>query len=143
MSYIKGTELIIHNARFDIKFLDYQFNLLGLERVVDYVSDVTDTLQLARNKYRGAKNDLNSLCRRFNIDLSARDYHGALIDCELLSAVYLKLTTGQPDLFDDNRLKRPSKLLSNVPELPLTMPPTQHNNFMKKVLNFMKKVLNK
>ncbi len=84
--------LVAHNASFDIRFINYEFKHLGFntypwERVVD-------TLEIARNKFPGARNNLDALCRRFNIDNSARTKHGALLDAELLSEVYLELLGG-------------------------------------------------
>jgi len=98
IDYIRGSELIIHNAKFDIGFLDFQFNSLGLGVTDDYIENVVDTLTIARRKYPGGKNNLDSLCDRFNVNRENRNYHGALIDCQLLSEVYLNLTREQISL---------------------------------------------
>jgi DNA polymerase-3 subunit epsilon len=98
VDYISGSELIIHNAKFDVGFLDFQFSSLGFSKTNDYVENIVDTLTMARRKYPGGKNNLDSLCDRFKVDRSNRDYHGALIDCKLLSEVYLNLTREQISL---------------------------------------------
>lgn len=98
ISYISDAELIIHNAKFDIGFMDHQFSELGLGLTKDYVNNVVDTLMLARQKFPGGRNSLDALCDKFNIDRSNREYHGALIDCHLLAHVYLTLTREQISL---------------------------------------------
>ena len=92
--YLQGAELIIHNAKFDIGFLNAEFARVKLPNI-DSVCTVTDTLEMARNKYPGQKNSLDALCSRLGIDRSRRTLHGALIDCELLADVYLGMTRGQ------------------------------------------------
>jgi DNA polymerase III subunit epsilon len=91
--------LIIHNAAFDVAFLDTELALVDatLGRVNDH-AQVLDTLALAREKYPGQKNNLDALCRRLNVDNSHRDLHGALLDAQLLTDVYLAMTGGQGDL---------------------------------------------
>lgn len=98
IAYISGAELIIHNAKFDVSFLDYQFKMMGFGVTNDYVENVVDTLTMARRKYPGSKNNLDALCDRFKVDRSDRGFHGALIDCRLLSEVYLNLTREQISL---------------------------------------------
>lgn len=94
--FLAAAELIIHNAEFDIGFLNYEFQRAGLEsiRLADSHS-VTDTLQLARRLHPGQRNTLDALCKRYNIDNSARGRHSALLDAELLADVYLAMTGGQ------------------------------------------------
>lgn len=103
VKYINGAELIIHNAKFDIGFLDYQFKMHNLNATNEYVLSVIDTLIMARQKFPGGKNSLDALCDRFSIDRGHRDYHGALIDCRLLADVYLALTREQISLLGDNQ----------------------------------------
>ncbi len=103
IEFITDAELIIHNAKFDISFLDYQFIEHGYQPVQNYVKNVIDTLTIARQKYPGTKNSLDALCDRFNVDRSNRDYHGALIDCQLLSHVYLNLTIEQISLLPEKK----------------------------------------
>ncbi|WP_444994566.1 DNA polymerase III subunit epsilon [Aliikangiella sp. IMCC44359] len=99
LEYVKGAELVIHNAPFDVGFLNYEFNLLNrsLGKVEDYCG-VLDTLVLARQMHPGQKNNLDALCKRYFIDNSQRDLHGALLDSEILADVYLAMTGGQTDL---------------------------------------------
>lgn len=99
LSFIDGAELVIHNAPFDVGFIDYEFNLLdkGLGQVKDHCT-VLDSLQLAKNKHPGQKNNLDVLCKRYDVDNSSRDLHGALLDAEILALVYLAMTGGQVTL---------------------------------------------
>jgi DNA polymerase-3 subunit epsilon len=97
--FIAGAELIIHNAAFDVSFLDAEFALANAisGRVTEH-AQVLDTLSLAREKYPGQKNNLDALCKRLSIDNSHRELHGALLDAQLLADVYLAMTGGQGDL---------------------------------------------
>lgn len=104
--YIKDSELIIHNAKFDLSFLNYQFNLEKYDLVDSYVKEVIDTLVLARSKFPGSKNNLDALCDRFKISRENRNYHGALIDCHLLADVYLALTREQISLLGEEEKKQ-------------------------------------
>ena len=89
LNFIKDKKLVIHNASFDLSFLDYELKLLNKEPIDK--KNVIDTLELARSKYPGSQNSLDALCRRFNIDNSKRELHSALIDCQLLKEVYINL----------------------------------------------------
>lgn len=100
LEFITGAELIIHNAPFDVSFLDYEFSQLQPSVRVRDICQVTDSLALAKHKHPGQKNNLDSLCRRYAVDNSARTLHGALLDAEILADVYLLLTGGQTALFD-------------------------------------------
>ncbi|MCG7534748.1 DNA polymerase III subunit epsilon [Pseudoalteromonas sp. OOF1S-7] len=97
--YIQGAELVIHNAPFDVGFMDHEFAMLnqGFAKTHD-VCEVLDTLVMARNLHPGQKNSLDALCRRYDIDNSKRTLHGALLDSEILSDVYLAMTGGQKKL---------------------------------------------
>jgi DNA polymerase-3 subunit epsilon len=96
LAFLGDGRLIIHNAEFDLKFINAELRRLGKETLR---CEIEDTLALARRRYPGAQASLDALCRRFEIDLSARTKHGALLDCELLAAVYLELIGGrQPGL---------------------------------------------
>ena len=99
--FLQGDELVIHNAPFDVAFLNHEIGLLnlGLPFIQDQ-SSVVDSLVLAREKHPGQRNSLDALCRRYSIDNSQRVLHGALLDAEILSDVYLLLTGGQGGLFD-------------------------------------------
>ncbi|BFM47879.1 DNA polymerase III subunit epsilon [Marinomonas sp. THO17] len=97
--FIKGAELIIHNAPFDIGFIDHEFALLGagFPKVAE-VCQIFDSLVYARKKHPGQKNNLDALCKRYGIDNSHRELHGALLDSEILADVYLLMTGGQTSL---------------------------------------------
>lgn len=97
--FIRGAQLIIHNAPFDIGFINHEFAMLRppLPAVTDYCS-VIDTLVMARQKHPGQKNNLDALCKRYGVDNSQRDLHGALLDAEILADVYLMMTGGQTNL---------------------------------------------
>jgi DNA polymerase-3 subunit epsilon len=103
IDFIADSELIIHNAKFDIGFLDYQLQSEGYKKTDAYINGVVDTLTLARQKFPGGKNSLDALCDRFSINRSHRDYHGALVDCRLLFDVYLALTREQISLLADDK----------------------------------------
>lgn len=99
LEFVKGAELIIHNAAFDIGFIDHELKLFNpkLGSITDYCG-VIDTLALAREKHPGQKNNLDALCKRYFVDNSARELHGALLDSEILADVYLLMTGGQTTL---------------------------------------------
>lgn len=98
--FIKGAQLIIHNAPFDIGFLNNEFALIGQHERADISSycDVLDTLQMARERHPGQRNSLDALCKRYGVDNSGRELHGALLDSEILADVYLAMTGGQTNL---------------------------------------------
>jgi DNA polymerase-3 subunit epsilon len=98
LSFIDGAPLVIHNAEFDIRFLNAELTRAGMPALETALA--VDTLQMARRKYPGAPASLDALCRRFNIDNSARSLHGALLDAELLAEVYLELIGGRQAGFD-------------------------------------------
>jgi DNA polymerase-3 subunit epsilon len=99
LEFINGAELIIHNAAFDIGFLDYELGLIKSEkRRIESVCTVLDTLKLAKEKHPGQKNNLDALCRRYDVDNSNRELHGALLDSEILADVYLAMSGGQVSL---------------------------------------------
>jgi DNA polymerase-3 subunit epsilon len=98
VDYIRGAELIIHNADFDVEFLNMELELARLGRVQDYVPTITDTLLFARELHPGKKNSLDALCERYFIDNSNRTLHGALADARLLAECYLAMTRGQESL---------------------------------------------
>lgn len=95
IDFISGSELIIHNAPFDVGFLNEEFKRNGFQERVENICSITDTLTMARNKFPGKKNSLDALCDRFDVSRENRVLHGALIDCELLSKVYLRMTMEQ------------------------------------------------
>ena len=101
LAYIEGAELIIHNAPFDIGFLNKELSLLGLQPITRIVMGVTDTLVMAKEMYPGKRNGLDALCDRLGVDNSGRTLHGALLDAELLADVYINMTRGQDALLMD------------------------------------------
>jgi DNA polymerase-3 subunit epsilon len=98
LEYLADAEIIIHNAAFDVAFLDKELELLGRPGVMSFVSRVTDTLAMAKEMYPGKRNSLDALCDRLGVDNSSRTLHGALLDAELLADVYINLTRGQEAL---------------------------------------------
>lgn len=100
LAFIEDAELIIHNAAFDVGFLDHELSLLGPHygRLRDRVRGVEDSLELARQRYPGQRNSLDALCRRLGVDNAHRQLHGALLDAQLLAEVYLALTSGQGEI---------------------------------------------
>ncbi|MFZ7097043.1 DNA polymerase III subunit epsilon [Luteimonas dalianensis] len=99
LAFVEGAELVIHNAAFDIGFLDSELDRLGTGRgrMTDHAS-VLDSLDLARQRYPGQRNSLDALCRRLGVDNAHRQLHGALLDAQLLAEVYLALTAGQGEI---------------------------------------------
>ncbi len=101
LDYLAGAELIIHNAPFDIGFLDEEFRRLGHGKTRQLVGGVIDTLVMAKEMFPGKRNGLDALCDRLGVDNSGRTLHGALLDAELLADVYINLTRGQDALVMD------------------------------------------
>ena len=100
MTFVDGAELVIHNAPFDVSFLEYELRkIAGAPRNITEICSVRDSLALARKKHPGQKNNLDALCRRYEVDNSQRQLHGALLDAEILADVYLLMTGGQTSLF--------------------------------------------
>ena len=121
IDYVKGAELVIHNAPFDIGFINHEFALCGKKIKIEDLCTITDSLDYARNKHPGAKNNLDALCRRYGIINDHRTLHGALLDSEILAEVYLMMTGGQTklnlDASNDNSAAGLSLDLSNLPPL--------------------------
>ncbi len=104
ISFIKGTEVIIHNAPFDVGFINHELNLLGGHvESMEHYCQIEDSLVLARKKHPRQRNSLDALCKRYDIDNSRRELHGALLDAEILADVYLSLTGGQLSLELDDQ----------------------------------------
>jgi DNA polymerase-3 subunit epsilon len=101
LEYLAGAEIIIHNAAFDVGFLNKELELLGRPAFPTFVEKVTDTLVMAKEMYPGKRNSLDALCDRLGVDNSGRTLHGALLDAELLADVYINLTRGQDALLID------------------------------------------
>ena len=98
IEFIRGAELIIHNAPFDVGFLNMELARLNLDKLESYISGIIDTLKMAKEMRPGQRNNLDALCRHYGIDNSQRTLHGALLDAELLAEVYIAMTRGQESL---------------------------------------------
>jgi DNA polymerase III subunit epsilon len=124
LAFIRGAELIIHNAPFDIGFINHEFSLLKKSpgALSDYCF-VVDTLDMARRLHPGQRNNLDALCRRYRIDNSQRELHGALLDAEILADVYLAMTGGQATLSLDSSGDLPGEKTQSIRRLPPDRPP--------------------
>jgi DNA polymerase III subunit epsilon len=112
VDYVRGAELVIHNASFDVGFINNELELAGQEPLSQICAGVVDTLRMARELHPGRKNSLNALCERYAIDHSGRTLHGALLDAELLAEVYLAMTRGQESLIMDLEAMPPGSALT-------------------------------
>lgn len=101
LEYLRGAEIIIHNAPFDVSFLNKELELMGRDPIRHCVAKVTDSLMMAKELFPGKRNSLDALCDRLDVDNSGRTLHGALLDAELLADVYINLTRGQNSLMMD------------------------------------------
>jgi DNA polymerase-3 subunit epsilon len=101
VKFIKDSILIIHNAPFDVGFINMEFGLIEKPPIEETVANIIDTLKMAKDMRPGQRNSLDALCRFYNIDNSQRSLHGALLDAQLLAEVYLAMTRGQEDLMID------------------------------------------
>lgn len=121
LDFVAGAELVIHNAPFDIGFIDNELSLSGHRHAsITEVAGVLDTLELARDLHPGQRNNLDALCKRYEVDNSSRTLHGALLDAEILSDVYLHMTGGQVDL--GLSLESPSNAADTDDEAHVRMP---------------------
>jgi DNA polymerase-3 subunit epsilon len=120
--YLKGAELVIHNASFDTGFLNREFAIAGFTQKLDEICTITDTVSMARRMPPGQKVNLDALCKRYSVDNSHRDLHGALLDARLLADVYLAMTGGQSRLTLDASAAGASERSSRLDEL---LPPRQ------------------
>ena len=134
LGFIKNKKIIIHNASFDISFLDGELGAIQKEKINKKL--VIDSLEVARNKYPGSSNSLDALCKRFNVDLSRREKHNALLDCELLREVYINLLDAKEPKFNlsnnpseqnINKAKDYSKSIVKISEVELK----KHKDFLK------------
>jgi len=121
LAFIRGAELIIHNAPFDTGFLNHELRLIDPQADgIEQSCGVLDTLRLARQMHPGQKNDLDSLCKRYSVDNSNRTLHGALLDAEILADVYLAMTGGQTALFQE-----PGQHAANALNMPAARQPVR------------------
>jgi DNA polymerase-3 subunit epsilon len=116
LDFVRGAELVIHNAPFDVGFLDAELALLDLAPIMTVCSAVLDSLRLAKELHPGKRNNLDALCERYQIDNSKRALHGALLDAEILAEVYMAMTRGQESLImdiEENRIDFPGAFLTH------------------------------
>ncbi|MDP6728204.1 MAG: DNA polymerase III subunit epsilon [Gammaproteobacteria bacterium] len=109
LEFIKGSTLLIHNAPFDLGFLNHELKLAGIKKTIESICPIIDTLELSKQQRPGTMHSLDALCRRFEIDASSRTIHGALLDAKILAQVYLAMTGGQSNLFqetDSNKIQK-------------------------------------
>ena len=119
--FIDGAELIIHNAPFDVGFLNSELKKASWPKTLQAHASIFDTLVLAREKHPGQRNSLDALCKRYDIDNSNRQLHGALLDAEILASVYLAMTGGQTNLFHTDELSiTHAKSKDSIAQTPLT-----------------------
>jgi DNA polymerase-3 subunit epsilon len=115
IEYIRGAELIIHNAPFDVEFLEQELALAKLPPLSQHCTGIKDTLKLAKELHPGKKNSLDALCERYGVDNAHRTLHGALLDAELLAEVYLAMTRGQESLAMELQQVPAAALVGEVP----------------------------
>ena len=114
LDFIRGSELIIHNAPFDVGFLNSELGRIGLQPIETFCDKITDTLRMAKDSRPGQRNNLDALCRHFGIDNAKRTLHGALLDAELLAEVYMAMTRGQDSLMMDLVQEQPVMRMSSA-----------------------------
>jgi DNA polymerase-3 subunit epsilon len=112
IAFVADAELIMHNAPFDVGFLNSELGLIGLKPIESVVEKITDTLKIAKDMRPGQRNNLDALCKHFGIDNSRRTLHGALLDAELLADVYMAMTRGQDSLMME--LDKPNQQISGA-----------------------------
>ncbi len=110
LEFIKGSTLLIHNAPFDLGFLNHELKLAGIKKSIESICPIVDTLELSKQKRPGTMHNLDALCRRFEIDTSTRTIHGALLDAKILAQVYLAMTGGQSNLFQETARTKHKKV---------------------------------
>jgi len=127
LEFVGGAELIIHNAAFDVGFLDFELSMVDRGPLSRHCKPITDTLRMARDLHPGKRNSLDALCERYQIDNSHRTLHGALLDAELLAEVYLAMTRGQDALVIDIAPSRASAAAAAVDLSTLQLPVIEAN----------------
>ncbi len=121
ITFLKDAEIIIHNAPFDVGFLDMELGLLKRGKLTDHTGVIVDTLKNAREMFPGKRNSLDALCERFGISNEHRTLHGALLDAELLAEVYLAMTRGQEDFLMDDMHSQSSAAQAKRQPLPTNL----------------------
>lgn len=148
IDFISGAELIIHNAPFDVAFINHELRLTRKKwkTLTDYCR-VTDSLVLAKQLHIGQRNNLDALCKRYSVDNAHREFHGALLDSHLLAQVYLAMTGGQGSLFDETQMideaqMQSNKIIVNVAKRNLPVLKANENE-MKEHDDYLQKILKK
>jgi len=131
LDFIKDKKIIIHNAAFDLSFLNYEFGLINKKKINN--NNVIDTLTIAQQKYPGSSNSLDALCKRFNIDNSKREKHNALIDCQLLKEIYINLIDQKEPQLNLKNVEAHSKKFADQS--------MKKNNNLRKIIKPSKKEL--
>lgn len=120
IEFVQGAEIIIHNAAFDVGFIDAELKRLGLPRLANHVAGIKDSLVMAREMFPGKANSLDALCKRLEVDNTHRDLHGAVVDARLLAEVYIRMTRGQNSLVvevEDERPERQTEVIDTAVDL--------------------------
>ncbi len=144
LDYLSGAEVIIHNAQFDVSFLNKELELIGRPPFASFVGSVTDSLAMAKEIFPGKRNSLDALCDRLEVDNSGRTLHGALLDAELLADVYINLTRGQDALLidagsDDNAAGSAVRIDLTGFELPILLANEQEDTAHQELLKQLDK----
>ena len=151
LSYIQNSEVIMHNAPFDSSFINNEFVLTGIEKRLEDICEITDSLTLARKKHPGQRNSLDALCSRYEVNTSSRELHGALIDAKLLANVYLLMTGGQVGFFgasnEKDEISHTKSDFDFSKRKIITINPDEsdikaHKDYLKKLSKISKKDLN-
>lgn len=114
IDFVKNAELIIHNAPFDVGFLNAELGRIGLQPIETFCDTITDTLKMAKDSRPGQRNNLDALCRHFGVNNAKRTLHGALLDAELLAEVYMAMTRGQESLMMELTNSQPETMLAQL-----------------------------
>ena len=151
LSYIQDSEVIMHNAPFDSSFINNEFALTGINKRLEDICEITDSLTLARKKHPGQRNSLDALCSRYEVNTSSRELHGALIDAKLLANVYLLMTGGQVGFFASSNEKDQDNLTKSdfdfskrkiIAVNPGESDTKAHQDYLKRLSKVSKKDLN-
>ena len=139
IAFINGSELVIHNAPFDVGFLNMEFGKIGMEKLESYCDGIMDSLKFAKEIRPGQRNSLDALCRAFDVDNSTRSLHGALLDAQLLGEVYIQMTRGQEAFtinFEEDSSKAALQSVDHA-DLIITQPALDeveaHNNYLRSI----------
>ncbi len=143
INFIKKTDLIIHNANFDIGFIEYELKIINHKiKKINQICNVIDTLSIARKIFPGKKNDLNSLCQRYKINNSIRKKHGALIDAKLLANIFLNMTKKQTKINFKKKIFNEKKKIKNYNYIKINLTKKENNKHIK-YLKYIKKKFKK